>query len=149
MGRVCQEKERENVGEFIIDGEAVPDPRKGLIDIFNKAFLYYTGKKNPFPYGACMRTIRKFESIDEVTGECFIEYPDESEWREQIEGFFQDDFARENRGFHFTYLLKQYGSFVRHTAITTKKKITPNPQLIECDHCHTIHGALDKCKVDV
>jgi hypothetical protein len=89
------------------------DPRVHLVSLFNKKYEEVTGKKNPFTWGMAMNAMLHFEPMDKKTGECYEEYPDEDTWNEQLNGFFKDEFARDNRGYHFTYFLKQFGSFVK------------------------------------
>jgi len=122
------------------------DPRKNLIKLFNEKFVLETGKKNPFPYGACMKWLQDtFEIDDRKTGETFIEYPEEQTWIEQLNGFFQDEFAKRKRGFHFTYLLKQYGSFVTDYK-RPETKLKPKNVMFFCTDCQKNHRHFEECE---
>jgi hypothetical protein len=119
----------------IIEKEDVKkkDERVALVHLFNIEFEKECGKKNPLPYGACMRAMQFFKYNDEETGEIITSYPDIDSWKDQLTGFFKDDFARQNRGFHFTYFLKQFGSF--HKPVARQKEIKHKPIMINCDNC--------------
>jgi len=91
-----------------------------------------------------MKAMLHFEITDEKTGELFIEYPDEATWTEQVEGFFKDDFARDNRGYHFTYFIKQYGSFVK--VFKKSKTIKSSIIKIECEFCHKPRQPFGVCE---
>lgn len=96
------------------------DPRPDMIVMFNEAYLKATGNKNPFTFGACMRAMLTFEQADPKTGELLIDYPEQEAWTREIEGFFKDEFARDKRNYHFTYFLKQFGSFGRSKKVQRK-----------------------------
>ena len=111
--------------------EVWKDPRRHLIGMFNLKFQEETGCRNPVPFATCMNAMRTFEKADESTGELFIDYPDEQTWADQLAGFFKDKFAIESRGLHFTYFLKQFGSFKRDY----KKPIPKKKLMIQCPNC--------------
>lgn len=101
-----------------------PDPRKALIDYFNEQYLARTGRANPVQYGGMMKMLEWFWHTDEDTGEIFKDYPDPETWAEQVDGFFRDEFAGKNRGFHFSYLVgKNWGSFKRYVPGMVRKRI--------------------------
>lgn len=110
--------------------ERKPNPRAELIDLFNKKYLAELGEDNPFPFSACMRSMLHFRYVDEETGEEFMTYPNEDAWKKELGGFFRDDFARDNRRFHFTYFIKQFGSFAKRERVKP-----PAPNLVEWDTC--------------
>ena len=124
-----------------------PNPRAVLIDLFNKKYLAELGEDNPFPFPVCMRAMLHFRYVDEETGEELTAYPTPESWSKELEGFFKDDFARDNRGFHFTYFIKQFGSFAKRTRI---KRSNPSAivQLETCDICLADYpkGQAHECK---
>lgn len=124
-----------------------PDPRPVLIDLFNKKYRAEIGEDNPFPFANCMRAMQHFRYTDEDTGEVFTSYPAEDAWKKELDGFFQDDFARDNRSFHFTYFIKQFGSFAKRSRVKRK----PEGVLTEwttCDNCLADYpkGTVHQCK---
>ena len=121
------------------------DKRIHLVNIFNIEFERVTGRKNPLLWGGCMKAMTHFRYVDEETGETFTEYPDVSDWTEQVVGFFKDDFARNQRGFHFPYFIKQYGSFARFTPRKPGAKPTETIVLIRCSDCQTEHESDKLC----
>jgi len=123
------------------DGETekIPDPRIRLVAIFNSEYEERTGRKNPVSYGWCMKKLYKqFVTVDEETGECFIEYPDIDTWQEQVNGFWEDDWAKTKAHYHFSYLLKQFGRFA-----SVEKREAPIDRMLEyhCPHCGTVARA--------
>ena len=123
--------------------EPIQDPRRHLISIFNKFYTEGTAKRNPIPWGAMMKMMeRQFVSVDESSGECFIEYPDEESWTEQVKGFFSDEWARTKVRFHFSYLMKRYGGFAD---VEIKKKPNIETPLSKksyyCEKCKKNHAA--------
>lgn len=80
-----------------------------------------------------MNALNTFKYVDEGTGEEVRDLPDLETWQEQLNGFFDDPFARDNRAFHFTYFIKQFGSFVKFTPI--KKQSNAAPTLFLCPDC--------------
>ena len=132
-----------------IDGttEPKPDPRRHLISIFNKFYVENTAKRNPINFGWMMKMMEtRFVTVDEPTGECFIEYPDEQTWNEQVKGFFDDDFAWINRNYHFSYLMKQYGSFAKVEKIKQAKTDKAlSEQFYFCEKCKANHRADQTC----
>lgn len=121
-----------------------PDPRPVLIDLFNKKFHQETGEDNPFPFANCMRAMQHFRYVDEETGEDFKTYPNEETWNKELDGFFQDDFARDNRSFHFTYFIKQFGSFAKRSRVK-RKAAGSMVELETCDICLTDYPKGTKC----
>jgi hypothetical protein len=123
--------------------EKKPDERPILIDLFNKKFMGETGEKNPFPFPNCMKAMGYFKYVDEETGEEFKEYPDSDTWQKELDGFFRDEFARDNRKFHFTYFIKQFGSFAKRSRVVVKREaVSPWDT---CEHCGTDYLRGGKC----
>ena len=112
------------------------DTRIALVHEFNQVFQTRTGHKNPMTFGACMNALNTFKYVDEGTGEEVRDLPDLETWQEQLNGFFDDPFARDNRAFHFTYFIKQFGSFVKFTPIK-KQSVVHSPKLSSyvCPDC--------------
>ena len=113
-----------------------PNPRAVLIDLFNKKYEAELGEENPFPFANCMKAMLHFRYVDEDTGEVFTTYPNEDAWKKELDGFFKDEFAKTNRGFHFTYFIKQFGSFAK------RNRVKPKPQGFvspwdTCPYCGT------------
>jgi hypothetical protein len=145
-------KERMNNLRLIDDKEEPrkKDERIALVHVFNIYYEKNCEKKNPVPYSVCMRSMLFFKYEDHETGEIITSYPEMDSWKEQLEGFFKDDFARNNRGYHFTYFLKQYGSFVKE--FKKRESIIPKkPMMIVCDNpeCGKLRqpfGICEHCK---
>lgn len=70
--------------------------------------------------------------VDDETG--MPEIPTVDQWTEEVEAFFRDSFAAKERGFHFSYLLKQYGSFKKFTPM---KRTAPSDLVLthQCRSC--------------
>lgn len=93
--------------------------------IFYYKFQEETGEKCKLGFGALINMLQNYSEknwLNKITGE--IELPSVEAWTEEINEFFKDDFAGTQRGFHFSYLLKQFGSF---------KKIAPKKRTAETD----------------
>lgn len=118
--------------------ERKPNPRAVLIDLFNKKYKAEIGEDNPFPFSVCMNAMLHFRYVDEDTGEVFTTYPTEEAWTKELDGFFRDEFARTNRGYHFTYFIKQFGSFAKRSR---KPKQAQSGHLAHWETC-------DKCLMD-
>jgi uncharacterized protein YbaR (Trm112 family) len=73
--------------------------------------------------------------VDHDTGA--PEIPSVEAWTEEVNAFFQDSFAAHERGFHFSYLLKQFGSF---------KKFQPQKREAENDSWLIYECANPACK---
>jgi hypothetical protein len=100
------------------------DPRMGLINKFNEMYLSKTGRKNPVNFGWCMKMMEKqFVTVDEESGECWIEYPELETWLEQVNGFFKDEWARTKSKYHFSYLMKRWGGFAEFSDTTPTQQI--------------------------
>lgn len=112
----------------------MPDTRRELIHLFNLKYKEVLNEDNPFPFSNCMRAMQTFRFVDEDTGEVMIEYPPEEVWKKELDGFFKDDFARDNRKFHFTYFIKQFGSFaIRLPKPVVKEKVAVIK--VKCPDC--------------
>lgn len=71
-----------------------------------------TGKESKLKFGALKKMLSQHAQkmwVDEETGA--PEIPSFEEWKEEVDAFWSDRFAAEEVGFHFSYLLKRYGSF--------------------------------------
>jgi len=71
--------------------------------------------------------------VDDETG--MPEIPSIEQWTEEVEAFFRDSFAANERGFHFSYLLKQYGSFKKFSPV---KRTAPSDLFLShrCRNCN-------------
>ena len=131
------------------EGSPKPDPRRHLIHLFNLKYKEVLSEDNPFTFPKCMQAMRTFRFVDEETGEEMVEYPPEETWAKELDGFFRDDFARDNRKFHFTYFIKQFGSFAkRMPKPAVKTRVIVESQWETCDTCLTdyVKGTEHKCK---
>jgi uncharacterized protein YktA (UPF0223 family) len=76
--------------------------------------------------------------VDEETGS--PELPSIDQWTDEVNAFFEDPFAAKERGFHFAYLLKQYGSF---------KKYVPKKREAASDVMLTYQCTNPECKREI
>lgn len=127
--------------------EPKPNPRAILIDLFNKKYEAELGESNPFTFAQCMKAMLHFRYIDEDTGEVFTTYPAEDAWAKELDGFFRDDFARDERHFHFTYFIKQFGSFAKRSPKPLAKPKSNMVELETCDICLVdyVKGSVHEC----
>lgn len=132
------------------------DWKQERVNIFLEEFkLARPNDRYPLGYPAMMGMMyRMWTTVhgytDEETGEIIFDIPDVETWREQAKGFFQDEFARKTRKFHFDYFIKQFGSFkVVNEVIPLKVK----PQVkmtrvkIHCGDCGTDHYSDENCPI--
>jgi hypothetical protein len=126
-----------------------PDPQpfklpiRSLVSAYRAAYADRMKREVRMTWGHMIgRVKQKFETPDPETGELLIEYPPLDEWNEEIEGFFENTYAKE-RQFPFDLFLKQYGQYA-----APKKMPKPKSQLIQletCDVCLTDHLAGKPC----
>lgn len=75
--------------------------------------------------------------VDDETGA--PEIPTLDEWKEEVDAFWEDKFAAEQVGFHFSYLLKRFGSFKKYRAV---KREETDPVLTNtCKSCSHVMKA--------
>ena len=148
MGRTPQAMEQKD-GEprmslALKQPNPVFDTKRHLVHLFNQEWEARFTTKNPLPFGGCMKAMKFFESVDEATGEIVTEFPDDETWLRELRGFWDNEFARVNRRYHFTYFLKQFGSFSN----PVKKKIPDRPKArlrALCVDCKQNHFLDEEC----
>lgn len=106
-----------------------------FVGIFYYKFEKETGEKCKLGWGGLKKMLTTFADknwTDEESGEC--EHPTIEAWQEEVDAFFLDDFAGTQRGFHFSYLLKQFGSFKK---FKPQKRTAPTDDIIThvCTGC--------------
>jgi len=100
------------------------------------------------PFGQMIGNWRKkFEYPDGVTGELYIEYPDDEVFKTELAGFFNDPYARE-AGFPFSLFYKSYGNY----SGKAPKRSAPKAKLTEWETCNTcltdyVKGTNHQCGV--
>lgn len=107
------------------------------------AYFYYqyaevTGKKSKLGFGALKKMLDQHARKYWVDGDTGApEVPTFEEWKDEVDAFWLDKFAAEERGFHFSYLLKQYGSFKKFKPI---KRTVDNNVMISytCASCSNV-----------
>jgi len=125
----------------LIQGEPDPAPVKkdpSWQQQFAGYFFYShkerTGRESKLKFGALKKMLTQHAQkmwVDEETGA--PEIPSLDEWKEEVDAFWLDSFAAEQRGFHFSYLLKMYGSFRKYRPV---KREESDPMLsITCKKC--------------
>lgn len=103
-----------------IDDQKTAEPEAKKAPSWQQQFAGYffyshkerTGKESKLKFGALKKMLNQHAQtmwFDEETGA--PEVPSFDEWKEEVDAFWLDKFAAENRGYHFSYLLKGYGSF--------------------------------------
>jgi ribosomal protein L37AE/L43A len=95
-----------------------------------------TGKESKLKFGALKKMLSQHAQkmwVDDETGA--PEIPSFEEWKEEVDAYWSDRFAAEEVGFHFSYLLKRYGSFKKFKPV---KREASDPVLIwtcrKCSH---------------
>ncbi|MDP1675698.1 MAG: hypothetical protein Q8L88_02440 [Bacteroidota bacterium] len=123
-------------------GEVTPKPKswqQTFAGIFWFKYKETTGEECKLGFGALKKMLNQHAVkfwVDEETGQ--PEVPSVEQWTEEITTFFEDEFAAAKRGFHFSYLLSQYGSFKK---FKPAKRELSNPVITyECKNCHRIMG---------
>jgi DNA-directed RNA polymerase subunit RPC12/RpoP len=99
-------------------------------------FKTVTGKEPALGYGALKKMLQNYADknwIEPTTGE--IEIPSYESWKEETDYFFQDEFAAKERGFHFSYLLKQFGSFKKYEPAKKRTAETDAMIIYMCTKC--------------
>ena len=109
--------------------------KKERVNYFADKFQQTQERRCPLGYPMMMKLLsvyaeEKWSYTDDETGEIIFEIPPMDEWKAQVDGFFRDEFAAKNCGYHFSYLLKQYGRFVKYEV----KQETPKTHY-KCDYC--------------
>lgn len=89
------------------------------VKYFMEHFESVLRKRCPVGFPMAMRLLTvyaedRWSYPNEDTGEITFDIPPIDDWKEQVDGFFKDEFAAKNTGFHFSYFLKQYGRFVKY-----------------------------------
>lgn len=92
----------------------VPDTRRHLINIFKTRFETEIPKPWPWTWGKAQQAMLTFRVVDELTGEETVEFPSEAAWQDQVDGFFNDEWARDRMGYDFAYFLKRFGQFAKY-----------------------------------
>jgi len=127
--------------------------KKERVNLFLAEFENATGKRCPVGYPILMRLITVYSEEQwsypsEESGEIEFAIPPMDEWEEQVKGFFKDEWAS-NCGYHFSYLLKQYGRFVKFTQkpipLKTKPQIKTTRVRIHCSNCNKDHWSDERC----
>ncbi|MBI2427514.1 MAG: hypothetical protein HYV29_01705 [Ignavibacteriales bacterium] len=100
-------------------GDNSPVPKNTWQQSFSGIFFYrykeVTGEICKLGFGALKAMLNQHAQkywVDPDTGA--PEIPSVEAFTEEVNAFFQDEFAATERGFHFSYLLKQFGSFKKH-----------------------------------
>jgi hypothetical protein len=100
-------------------GTAVPKSWQHIFaGIFWFKYKDATTEECKLGYGALKKMLNQHAVkywVDEETGQ--PEIPTIEQWTEEVNAFFEDRFAAKERGFHFAYLLKQYGSFKKYAPV--------------------------------
>ena len=122
------------------------DTRRLLIDLFKSKFKSEIGEDDPTPWGKAMMGMLHFRFVDEMTGEEIIEFPTEKAWRDQLDGFFNDEWARDKMGYSFAYFLKNFGSFAKYRK-GPKAKVAAVSPWETCEHCGVdyLKGTVHQC----
>lgn len=102
------------------------DWRKERIGYFLTVHLNVTGRKCPLGYGALMGMMSnlwvKHHGYENEDGDVDFDIPDMETWKEQVDGFFRDEWARDNMNYHFGFFIKTYGKYT----VEKKKSASTN-----------------------
>ena len=103
------------------------DTRRLLIDLFKLKFKSEIGEDDPTPWGKAMMGMLHFRYVDEMTGEEIVDFPTEKAWRDQLDGYFNDEWARDKMGYSFDYFLKHFGKFAKYKKVPKAKVEVVSP----------------------
>lgn len=111
--------------------------QQSFAGIFFYKYQEVTGEKCKLGFAALKKMLNQHAEknwTDEETGE--IEVPTLEQWTDEVHAFFQDSFAGKERGFHFSYLLKQFGSFKKFEPAQRKPS---DPEIVySCPTCSRV-----------
>ncbi|MEW6060951.1 MAG: hypothetical protein AB1600_03320 [Bacteroidota bacterium] len=105
--------------------------------IFFYKYKNVTGEFCKLGFGALKKMLTQHAEkywVDHDTGA--PEIPSVEAWRDEVEAFFHDEFAAKERGFHFSYLLKQFGSFKKFEPVKRTSQDDVNI-IYACTKCGT------------
>lgn len=140
------------------------DPRKHLVGLWRLYFKAKRGQEPNFTWGGMMNMmVQAFETTDIKTGEIFIEYPEEENWNQETEGFFDSQFGFTARYSFSVFLSKKcYGGWflaqkrpvnqLLQGAISTmnaKPAFKDPNEKYRCRKCNQIHSEHAPCLKEV
>lgn len=117
----------------LLDTEPQPfkRPTRQMMIVYRAAYKEATGRECAITWGRMgAMIIGAFELPDIDSGEIQFEYPEPATWKQEVDGFFKNDYARSQR-FPFALFLKQFGQY----AVVEVKKRTPRIAVSMWDTC--------------